>query len=124
MPPYDESVSGARNRIEGWTAAPPSRTPAIHNRMHVWVGGDMITATSPNDPVFFLHHANVDRIWSAWSQTHPDSAYRPLQSDQEELQFHRIDDPMHTFFQEQVTARMVLDHSPLYTYDTLDDLLP
>lgn len=32
---------------------------------------------SPNDPVFWLHHWNVDRIWAIWEQAHPD-AYRPL----------------------------------------------
>jgi len=32
--------------------------------------------TSPNDPIFFLHHANVDRLWAQWQLTHPgDSNY-------------------------------------------------
>jgi len=22
--------------------------------------------TSPNDPIFFLHHCNIDRIWAGW----------------------------------------------------------
>lgn len=26
--------------------------------------GDMGPATSPNEPLFFLHHANVDRVWA------------------------------------------------------------
>ena len=26
----------------------------------------MAGAFSPNDPVFWLHHANVDRIWAQW----------------------------------------------------------
>ena len=26
----------------------------------------MAPATSPNDPVFYLNHCNVDRIWEAW----------------------------------------------------------
>lgn len=26
---------------------------------------------SPNDPVFFLHHANLDRIWAAWQSHDP-----------------------------------------------------
>lgn len=26
--------------------------------------------TSPNDPVFFLHHANIDRIWCKWQEAH------------------------------------------------------
>jgi tyrosinase len=28
----------------------------------------MTAATSPNDPIFFLHHANIDRIWWNWQQ--------------------------------------------------------
>ncbi|KAI9155098.1 D-amino-acid oxidase [Paramyrothecium foliicola] len=28
--------------------------------------GDMGPITSPNEPLFFLHHGNVDRIWAKW----------------------------------------------------------
>jgi hypothetical protein len=37
-----------------------------HGAVHVGVGGDMAVMTSPNDPVFFLHHAMVDKIWNDW----------------------------------------------------------
>lgn len=37
-----------------------------HNAGHNFVGGHMAGDFSPNDPVFFLHHANVDRIWHNW----------------------------------------------------------
>jgi hypothetical protein len=38
-----------------------------HNLIHTFVGGDMgDLGTSPNDPLFWLHHANIDRIWSIW----------------------------------------------------------
>jgi hypothetical protein len=40
-----------------------------HNAVHRAVGGNMAQANSPSDPVFFLHHANVDRIWAKWQQT-------------------------------------------------------
>ena len=40
----------------------------MHNFAHMWVGGSMMPSTSPNDPVFFLHHANVDRIWANWQR--------------------------------------------------------
>lgn len=47
---------------EGW----PSRT---HNSGHNVVGGAMSDPMfSPNDPMFWLHHANVDRIWAVWQQ--------------------------------------------------------
>ncbi|MCB9760993.1 MAG: tyrosinase family protein [Alphaproteobacteria bacterium] len=26
------------------------------------------SSASPNDPMFFLHHANVDRVWAAWQE--------------------------------------------------------
>jgi hypothetical protein len=30
---------------------------------------------SPNDPLFWLHHANVDRLWAIW-QTMPGQEWR------------------------------------------------
>ena len=43
----------------------------LHGGVHTWVGGPMIDIrTSPADPLFWLHHANVDRIWSIWQTTH------------------------------------------------------
>jgi tyrosinase len=59
--PFDaSSASSFRNVLEGWVA------PGLHNVVHGWVGGSMSPGTSPNDPIFFLHHCNIDRIWAAW----------------------------------------------------------
>lgn len=62
----------------------------LHNMVHKWVGGaisqgdaqparrgTMILPTAPNDPVFFLAHANVDRLWSVWQARHPGRTYEP-----------------------------------------------
>jgi len=39
----------------------------IHGSVHIWVGGTMSNASvSPADPVFWLHHANLDRLWWDW----------------------------------------------------------
>jgi tyrosinase len=39
----------------------------IHNNVHVWVGGDMGSiGTAAFDPVFWAHHAMIDRIWYLW----------------------------------------------------------
>ena len=44
----------------------------IHNSGHVWVGGSMggIT-TAPCDPVFWMHHCELDRIWAEWQVANP-----------------------------------------------------
>jgi tyrosinase len=40
-----------------------------HGTVHGAVGGLMARVpTSANDPVFWLHHANVDRLWDHWLQ--------------------------------------------------------
>ncbi len=50
-----------------------------HGIVHVRMGRHMSAMTSPNDPIFFLHHAQVDRLWAQWQQTHPGGAnYNPL----------------------------------------------
>src|SRR6266571_1110573 len=39
--------------------------------VHSAVGGDMETGSSPSDPLFWLHHANIDRLWAKWQKQHP-----------------------------------------------------
>ena len=39
----------------------------VHGMVHGWVGGTMSNPhTSPADPIFWLHHANLDRLWWKW----------------------------------------------------------
>lgn len=40
---------------------------APHNPVHNLIGGEMANMTSPRDPIFYLHHANIDRLWHAWA---------------------------------------------------------
>ena len=46
------------------------RTP--HNFIHRWVGGpkqsNMVQYFSPLDPIFWMHHCNIDRLYSDWLQ--------------------------------------------------------
>jgi hypothetical protein len=38
-----------------------------HNHIHQLIGGGMRhPRTSANDPMFWLHHSNVDRVWATW----------------------------------------------------------
>jgi hypothetical protein len=38
---------------------------------HTWTGGTMAGGRSPADPLFFLHHGNVDRLWAIWQRNNP-----------------------------------------------------
>lgn len=37
----------------------------------------MLPMTSPNDPVFFMHHCMVDKIWHEWQLRFPNQGYLP-----------------------------------------------
>lgn len=52
--------------LEGWADNLPG-----HNHVHSWVGGVMNnTSHSPADPIFWLHHCEIDRLWWIWQQSH------------------------------------------------------
>ncbi|MFT5125535.1 MAG: tyrosinase [Verrucomicrobiales bacterium] len=78
--PYDrapwnrDSSPSFRNQLEGWIG------PNLHNRGHGWVGGSMLPMTSPNDPVFFMHHCMVDKLWHEWQLRFPNQGYQPTGS--------------------------------------------
>ena len=71
-----------RSRLEGWNiicsavkcTGPPQSPDApfgdhMHNNVHDWVGGQMDDVPAAvNDPIFNLHHCNVDRILESWMQ--------------------------------------------------------
>jgi len=48
----------------------------VHNSVHNLIGGLMATMQSPLDPIFYLHHANIDRLTHAWAL--PDGKGIPL----------------------------------------------
>ncbi|MGR8006939.1 tyrosinase MelC2 [Streptomyces hypolithicus] len=105
--PWNSASDGFRNHLEGW------RGVNLHNRVHVWVGGQMATGASPNDPVFWMHHVFIDKLWSQWQQRHPSSPYLPAASTPNVV---GLGDTMRPW--NDVTPADMLDHTPHYTYDT------
>ena len=89
-----------------------------HNIIHVLVGGNNGWMIDPNlaarDPVFWLHHANIDRLWNVWlalggGRTNPSTGNWPTQT--------------FTFFDEngqkvEMTGQQVVDSAAQlhYTY--------
>ncbi|KAF9051984.1 tyrosinase [Panaeolus papilionaceus] len=58
-----------RIEVEG---QPETSTPRIHDGGHIAIGGEMSNIySSPGDPLFFMHHANLDRIWRKWQLSKP-----------------------------------------------------
>ncbi|EGD81304.1 hypothetical protein PTSG_11341 [Salpingoeca rosetta] len=52
-------------RIRDYTTM-SARLEAIHGNAHNFIGSQMSTMSAPYDPVFFLHHAYVDKQWYDW----------------------------------------------------------
>jgi tyrosinase len=47
----------------------------LHAAGHFAIGGDAGDFySSPNDPVFFMHHTMLDQVWWMWQALHPEQA--------------------------------------------------
>jgi tyrosinase len=80
----DESLSFSSCRTLSHNTAPSSTTKFSileglpHNKVHNYIGGvgplspgpfgNMANNLSPIDPIFFLHHSNMDRLWDLWTR--------------------------------------------------------
>ncbi|KAJ2083852.1 hypothetical protein H4R24_000504 [Coemansia sp. RSA 988] len=97
----------------------------IHGAVHLGLGGDASTRYAPNDLFFFMHHANIDRLWWLWQNNqHNPLDYNGPGTDGE-ASLHDIipqnDDV--DFGGDQAGAVMVLGYGPAcYTYDSAPDV--
>ncbi|KAJ9086305.1 hypothetical protein DSO57_1005583 [Entomophthora muscae] len=46
-----------------------------HATAHNNIGGEFSGYASPGDPLFYSHHAFVDKLWFDWQNRHPDNYY-------------------------------------------------
>lgn len=114
-----ESEQSFRNDLEGW------RGLIMHNRVHVFISGDMALGHSPNDPVFFLHHCNVDRIWAFWQSREGAANYAPDDAADGGLFRHRPSDLILTLPGDAgATGAVISDMltDPSAQYDSFADL--
>jgi hypothetical protein len=92
-----------------------------HNEVHVQVGGLMgRPSTAAQDPVFWVHHATIDRLWNRWLDQGGGRSNPDPDSDWAKKPF--------TFFDEngkkvQMTAQQVLDAAKQLGYRYDDDKL-
>jgi tyrosinase len=71
--PMDISVAMAKttystvNKVQGFCRAIDS---GVHSRLHILVGTNKNMGSVPyagRDPLFLVHHANIDRLWASWN---------------------------------------------------------
>lgn len=96
---------------------------SVHVAAHNWVGGDMASGHSPRDPLFYLHHCNVDRIWAVWQLNNPglpqyDTTAVPSDANSGGSPV-SLDDPMVG----GATPKSMLDHRALGVEYPLDDAI-
>jgi tyrosinase len=123
-PNWNEAADSFRNKVEGFQDPREDRAPRtgpwMHNRVHVWVGGEMAPGSSPNDPVFWLNHCNVDRLWEAWMRRRG-RTYVPGPG--QGPPGHRANDPLYSIVWDSMTPSQVLDPTESgldwYRYDSL-----
>ncbi len=76
--PTISQVTAIQN-ISTWTSYYAQlETSVVHTGAHNWVGrsinggpdGAMATGASPRDPVFYLHHGMIDKLYDEWITAH------------------------------------------------------
>lgn len=92
-----------------------------HNQIHDDVGGLMgDPRTSALDPIFWLHHSNIDRLWEVWWKTRGNAnPTDPNWLTNQPFEFHDVSSNVLTF-----TAAQVLDTTQVlhgYVYDDISD---
>ncbi|KAJ7839882.1 photo-regulated tyrosinase [Mycena leptocephala] len=74
------------NRSIGTGGGQANSLESVHDYLHAWIGGDPATGpgghmrqprASAFDPIFWLHHAYVDRLLALWSAMNPDAWVTP-----------------------------------------------
>lgn len=64
---FELFASGAATALRGGGGFQGLLEQGPHNYIHGFTGGTMGTYMSPLDPIFWLHHCNIDRIWFDWN---------------------------------------------------------
>ncbi len=56
-----------QNAVESGNGLTSFPFQQMHNGLHGYIGGHMGNPTaSPFDPIFYMHHCNIDRLWAMW----------------------------------------------------------
>lgn len=95
-----------------------------HNQIHDDIGGIMgDPRTAALDPIFWLHHANIDRLWEVWWKTRGNAnPTDPNWLINQTFELHDASGNVLTFIASQVLDTTQLLHG--YVYDDISDPIP
>ena len=64
--PRTQDVNSVQSEPNWLTYSNNFERGIVHAAPHIWIGGTMAGGASPLDPVFYLHHGMVDKLWQDW----------------------------------------------------------
>ncbi|KAJ1901596.1 hypothetical protein LPJ66_000681 [Kickxella alabastrina] len=70
-----EFIQSLMSRSTKMSELRPSFEYSLHGSVHLALGGDMVMDWSPNDFAFWVHHANIDRLWFVWQMQNPNQNF-------------------------------------------------
>ena len=142
-PPYDMMADKQQSFRAYLGGVPMGGPPILHSAVHAWLGGEWTAAyydmgyqsatttfvgsmtaldSSPNDPVFFIHHCYVDKLWAQWEKRYG-NRYEPASGANTGW---NLNDELYPYTEYPAIARgsitnaSMLDIAALgYTYDDL-----
>ncbi|BFZ24027.1 hypothetical protein BsWGS_27065 [Bradybaena similaris] len=92
----------------------------VHNALHSWLGGHARYSMSSLDyaafdPIFFLHHANTDRLWAIWQEL---QRYRGLPYNEADCAINLMRKPLRPFSDATNSDEVTKKYSrPIDTFD-------
>ncbi|CAF3444778.1 unnamed protein product [Fusarium graminearum] len=85
---YTPEVIAEMNKLPDFESFEFRLENVPHGSIHSAVGGqmgDLGPSSSPNDPIFFMHHGQVDRLWALWQQQDPEARLKDYAGIRERL---------------------------------------
>lgn len=123
-----DSFSDPNDPTENFGGLPPALNPFSnssgrlemrpHNVIHTSIGGFMQDPrTAAFDPIFWLHHCNIDRLWEVWRRADPTHVepVEPAWRTGTQFAMHNADGLPFTFNSEQTLDTTKVLHG--YVYD-------
>ena len=131
---HSHPLKGFNTRLEGFATLCDTSTPTcingggnnnLHNAVHIYLSGHMRdVATAANDPIFFLHHVNIDRIFEAWRRNINGNLFDYLPSSApSQHPGHNFNDTLVPFFPLKTNRDMYKTSTQLgFTYDVVPNI--